>query len=689
MNTVGTTAANWDVGSWRAIAAFVLVAGLPGIAVARVARRSASDLTLLQRSAAGIACGAFCWILVAEILVRAGILTTVLVWAASGIVAAAAIAVMAWDVRLNARPLHRRAISCEPPPIAGQPTGEPAEATQVGASGRVLRPALRVANSVVPVLLVAGSLGPQLALTRADSLISPTPWYYWLISQTLARTGHVPRTMIEWGQPVTTFTFHFGFSSSSSFLAVALGDPRSLAPTVGIRVLSLFLFAYGVWVIARALGASTWGAAAAAVVAQYIDIYATKLSGYRPESAAYGLAFIGVALLIWAIKARSRILIAAGVAGVIAAGQIHEISALLALSLMVGVALIVILSAVLTRGRRVSLLAPMLSFAASAFVLTIALNYIMIGRWSEGDAVAGLPDVTDGYDPTWAFNRLVSPHDLNLQDVGRDAPTTSTLVADSLRAEILGLPSWALIALSIALGAGLILAIPWSTRARRLGILLVAAFGTMLLLSFFISGAGTTYVPRRTGYQRLLQLWPVLPLIATPAAVAGLRWKLVRRLATALLVAASVVVAWEAPGSQLFSALDAEQPSSAQLAALQAAPIPPRAIILTNGYTQGFITLQTKGYGLLDGHAPYLERDLLRNVNTILKLTRQYFTEPRKHPFPFCRYHVSYVMTSKMPYALGTQAIWLGGPVDSDPRLARVQQNVYYALYRVIDPCPT
>jgi hypothetical protein len=379
-------------------------------------------------------------------------------------------------------------------------------------------------------------------------------------------------------------------------------------------------------------------------------------------------------------------LIGAGVVGTVAANQIHAITAALALSLMVGVALVVLLFV----ARRLRLLRDrlrtVLSFAVPALVLTLAVNFIMIGRWSEGDAVNGLPNLgPDGFDPTWAFARLVGTgRNVSLPSAGYHAPDTSALALDSLQAHLYGTPPDALFALCIALGAGLLITVAWSKRSRRLLLFSAIAFGCVFLISYLISQTGDTYVPRRTGYSRLLQLWPVIPLIAVGAALGAIRWRVLRWAASALLVVGSVIVVWR--GHARVDYLAVGQPSAVQLAAVQSAPIPAGATVLTNGYTQGFVTLQTKGQGLLDGHAPYLEKHLLADTNTILNLAREYFMAPAQNPFPFSRYNVSYVVAAKARYTLGTPVIWTAGlaQLNSDPHLRLLGSNRWFSLYQVI-----
>ena len=109
--------------------------------------------------------------------------------------------------------------------------------------------------------------------------------------------------------------------------------------------------------------------------------------------------------------------------------------------------------------------------------------------------------------------------------------------------------------------------------------------------------------------------------------------------------------------------------------------------MLTNAYTQGFVTLHTPGDGLLDGHAPYLERDLLARANGILDSARTFFQGRGRPDFPFEEYGVDYVLVAKRPYVLGTSATWaVRKPerLQRDPRLEVVTDSDDLVLYRVL-----
>jgi hypothetical protein len=608
--------------------------------------------------AAGTAVGFSVWVLSASLLVRLGWLRTIPVWTVALGIATACAAVLV--ARRRSATSERRGVRPE--------------------RGRALGMALPFVAAVTVGL-------PQLVtiLHRPESLVSPTAWYYWLTAQSVAAAGGVPDLAHEWGETTPAFTFHFGFSASTAILSVAGGAPDSLVPAQIVRIVTVLVFGLGVWCLAKALGASDVTAVAGVALASFAQIYAIKLSSLRPEALAYGFGCLAVALLVWGLRARDRWLLASSAVAAVGVSQVHGLTALLVAAMMTGVAAAYLVgwleAAGSTRGRLVVLGL----YAGVTAVGAVVAGFAMTGKWSEATAAGGLPALGEDGDPTWAFARLVSGQAV-VEPAGAGAPTTPEMARESLAASFIGSGGVWMLALC-ALCLVLFLLAPRTSRRDAAAVLLfgVASVAALLVIAYGLSLLGATYVPRRTGFSRVLQLWPLVLAVAV-AALAGLvragAWRL---LTTGLLIAVTVVVAVRAVPR--IGELGRGQPTRAQLEQVAALPIDEGSTVLTNAFTQGFVTLWTPGRGLLDGHAPYLERDLLARSSQILRDARAYFRAPRRSPFPFDEYDVDYVLAAKRPHVLGTPATFPGNldRLAGQPRLELLAESADLVLYEVVE----
>ena len=677
MTLVADAAAQWWAWSTlRGILLFICVAVAPGAAWGlsrRRLRQCTPDPTVTL--AASVTVGLSVWILLSSVIVRAGLLVDTAIWIGAGLVLLLSTGSVALP-RLRAGRRRARAASRGSHRAPRRRRVEPVEALVGGPRRRVL----------LPLLTALVAAAPQLAIIiqRPDALVSPTAWYYWSTARELAVLGHVPESVQEWGQSVPAFTFHFGFSSSTALLSVASGDTDSLSAAQLVRLVTVLIFGLGTWCLARSLGGSDLTAAGATLIASSVQIYAIKLSSYRPEALAYGFACLAVALLIWGLRARDRWLLAASLIGILGVTQVHGLSALLALAMIAGSACAYVFGFLAAHESWRSRAVRISVFGVLAATSTVLANLLFIGRWSDATTVQGLPSVGPDGDPTWAFALLVSAQPVLPDPPGADPPTLGAMATDSLGAVLLGTPSWSVPALSVAclaLGALLCLRV---RRARGVLTFGIISFLGLLGIAYLLAMTGDTYIPRRTGFTRVLQLWPVLPPIVAAAIAALIPKQAPRRAAVALVAVAAVTVA--ALGAPDVLKLGRGQPSGSQLVAVSRMPIKPDSTVLTNGFTQGYVTLWTPGFGLLDGHAPYLERDLLSRANEILMVTREYFRNPRRSPFPFDEYGVDYVLLAKEPYALGTPAIFSPNSapkVGKDERLRLVRETSDLVLYEV------
>ena len=139
-------------------------------------------------------------------------------------------------------------------------------------------------------------------------------------------------------------------------------------------------------------------------------------------------------------------------------------------------------------------------------------------------------------------------------------------------------------------------------------------------------------MPRRTGFGRLLQLYPVL--VAVTVGVAGslvqMRWNVRDRRLAMLVPALGIVVflAVIAHGQAPYDAIALQAPPRDTLQSLKRLGVPPGAVIAQNGYTEGILEVIGGTNGVSDGHAPYTDAELLTRARTLVDRSRKFFGTP-------------------------------------------------------------
>jgi hypothetical protein len=539
----------------------------------------------------------------------------------------------------------------------------------------------RAAERLPAVAIVLGAASAQIAivLDRMDSLVAPTPWYYWQQSVAIARDGTVPALSREWGTMVGFFDYHLGFNAASAAVAQATYSVDSLFGAQLLRILIACSAVIGLWLFARAWGAPRYAAAAAAVAVPCVSIFAIKLSSYRPETASYLLALAPAALLHRWFLRPSWPLGAAVLVTFAGVTQVHAPGAVVASALCAATAL----AHVRWSWRWVvRVVAVGLALVAVWFVVDLVAGH----RGPFADNFAAPPALAaDGRDPTYEFAQLATgqiPADRS--QLGVDPPSGDQLLQRSLTDGFLvggRAAYWVLIG---AVGATFVAALA----LRRWAVVRYMAAGIAFLALLALVSAVTqigwdTYVPRRSGYSRFFQFWWFVPLagVALAARLVPRSWWRIGMSALLLVVAGTL---WFR-SLDATAALDTAQPSVRTLEQIRALPLRPGAIVLSNAFTQDFVQYNTPADGLTDGRAPYLERALLARANTILRFTTAFFADPVGQPFPWQRYDVEYVLVSTVPNALGNPAIYPTHTevLDTLPALQREGAGEGWVLYRV------
>ena len=129
------------------------------------------------------------------------------------------------------------------------------------------------------------------------------------------------------------------------------------------------------------------------------------------------------------------------------------------------------------------------------------------------------------------------------------------------------------------------------------------------------------------------------------------------------------------------------------LAVWESLPVRQGDVVLTNGYTEGFVPDVTKGVGLLDGRAPYTFDSLLTRANGLLSGANAFFTDPAAHWDYLASNHVRWVVVGDpSTYALSTGNTWdVPDPLDALDQcdgLRKVTTSRRLTVYRGVDAGP-
>ena len=226
------------------------------------------------------------------------------------------------------------------------------------------------------------------------------------------------------------------------------------------------------------------------------------------------------------------------------------------------------------------------------------LAVVVVGTWLVGGVIfggnlggvsklGGLPEIVDGTDPTWVFQSRSAGAFLP-----GGPPSTATIARVSFERGFLGL-GWhwhaaagALIFIGLVVGALSGTSERRAVATRCLAFVL-AGYAGVLAVSVWFTQTWSTYVPRRTGFGRLLPLALVFLPIAAAVVVSLPSRPKVRLAAAALLVivGAGAMV----HGLDQVDAYANQRPPADRLAVLRDLGLPPRSAVLANSYTEGFL----------------------------------------------------------------------------------------------------
>jgi hypothetical protein len=552
-------------------------------------------------------------------------------------------------------------------------------------SRAVLRVALPEVGYLASLLLVTALTWLPvgvLVMRTPGGLVGSTPWYYWGLADQIARAGRVPADATEWGTYAPFLDDYHLFSTGTAMLLTQ--DPSSLRALQGVILLAVVLLACGAALLAGSFGAGRVASLAAVPVAIATGVGAVKMSSYRPEAFALGLALLLVALYVdWLRHGERGSLVAACLLAAVLS-QVHGIALVTA-----GVFLTASTLALLPRDGTLRFLrrCALSGGALAAGCLLLALT---LGGAASGTGHAGRISDTSGLaDPTWEFVRAIKGLPPSVPPTNQELATSAVSGAYSTTGWWVG-PVVAAATILLLLGAR-----RRPVARQVLVFTLLSLVGVAAVAAVFAFG-WSSYVPRRTGDQRLTQ---EATLLAGPFVACGLaclpfrRIRLTRRRVVPVITVLALCAGGLVETSRIAEAVARQRPAPTDQQGLAGLEIPADAVMLSNAYTEGYIAQVTGARGLLEGRAPYTFPGVLARANALLREAQAFYAAPRRRLDFLERNDVSYVLVSeRRSFSVGTDNVFAPRVrtrlLDTSPALTRVLSTPGLVVYRVRNTVP-
>jgi hypothetical protein len=554
-------------------------------------------------------------------------------------------------------------------------------ATTGGALAAILATAAtQLRAAAVPILLVSGLLVLQFLLTAGS--MAPwrgfTPYYYWASSLEVAEAAGYPASVTEWGTSVPFLGDYLPFNAAAAGFSM-ITDGRPPLDMQGFRALVLIVGVSGAFYALRRFFPTSLAAFGVVLVftSQFL-LY--KFSGPRPEAFAMGLAGWALwALDVGTVERRPALIgIAALLAALLAASHIPVLLVFVALSACM-------FACRLMGGRRFRAYTFGFSIAAAgavagATVLSAAAQLFRGTTTFLAELFGTGSAMVNNVDQTYVLNVLVRS---NLQGpLEESAPSASQLV-DVRVFEPWGSQLGMNAVLLLLVSGSLVAFIAVGRRRKRRSILIstdlrlafpLLVFVGFLLISVLGSLSADTYVPRRTGPDRIAP-YLVLAYVLLPLGMASAAgWIVPRRRLLQLIVLGLAVGFVSFTSFTQARELPTRGPTALELAEIERARPAltgggnGRPLAITNSYTEGMLPTLLEVDGLVDGRIPYTNAPLRERAIEILRATHAFFLSGD------CaltdEYRPDYILVTSRPETIGVSRYPIG------PRFAQIAREV-------------
>jgi len=251
------------------------------------------------------------------------------------------------------------------------------------------------------------------------------------------------------------------------------------------------------------------------------------------------------------------------------------------------------------------------------------------------------PVVTTDIDLSWEFVRILNPE-------APDTPNFERYMPGYFRKEMINNWKFLGILFVISITSTILL-----RRSRKNMLTLLLAELALLCVSLFFFFYYDTYVPQKSGFNRvlpytymILSLLPVTILQDLP----DIRLKLTKKIKLSYKWIVLVILLLSIYNYNAGYLRNNHRPAISQDAYDSMVWIrentPKDAILLTNEWTNGAISGIGERNVLNDGDAPYLRMDVVEHVGYLFDETRAFYTNPEIDNVLLSEYNVSYVILS-------------------------------------------
>lgn len=552
-------------------------------------------------------------------------------------------------------------------------------------SRAVLRQAVGEAGHLAAVVGVAAvswlPIG-ALVLRTTWAPLGSTPWFYWNLATQVAAAGHVPATTTEWGTSLPFLDDYHLFTTGTAML-LAQGGQFDVRVVQAVVLLSVVLLACGASLLAVALGSGRLCSLVAIPVVVASGVGAVRMTSYRPEAFALGLTLLVVAAFVDWFRHGERGSLVAGCLLGAALANVHGIALLTAAVLLVAW----VVASLPRRGAWRHL--GRAAFSAVVLLAGAAVLALLLGSASGTEHAGGIADTGGLADPTWEFVQAIHGRAPSLP------PSNLQLSHGAMSTAYKRTAPWISVVVLLSVVVLAVAAFQRRSSARRVLLFAVLSILGLCAVGAVFAFGWSSYVPRRTGSQRLVSEASLLvgPFVAcalgcVPAVGSRVRWS---RAAPGVVLVAFCAAGLVA-SSRLERVVEHQRPSPGAVRTLASLQVRPDAVVLTNAYTEGYLNQVLGAQGLLEGRAPYTFPRVLDRANTLLRQAHDFYRAPRRHLGFLTRNDVSYVVVSRpKSYSLGTGNTFVR-PVSRSrlahcPGLSRVVSRPDLVVYKV-DPGP-
>lgn len=474
---------------------------------------------------------------------------------------------------------------------------------------------------------------------------SPLVWGYHGITKTVLEKGKIPDTAYIYGEEVNFCSTYIGYNLLSSGLYLTL-DYDDISFLMSMTVLTITLtFLYMLYFFTHFISFPYSLAITMVTMAMKLFIY--KLSTFKTESLSICFLFMSCWIALKALKNDDNKLLI--IAGITIASQV-TINA--SISLVGGC---IVLSSILINfmfdGKKTYQFKKFLFLYSVAFIMIIFIFFFSAGKIPVIGSLLNRQKI-EAEDSTWVFIRVLRPSNTSESELSFTRYMPNYVYNDFTINYI-----YIFILISLSLVTFLKVA---SSRKLMMYVFLFTIF--ILCISLFFYYSYDTYIPKRSGFQRIfpylyvsISFTPFIILKHLPnisikfKSRIGQKSNRIIKLYYKPIIAISlflIIFFGNFSFLKMHHKVILSEEGYRAMMWLRETTDPDSTIILTNEWTNGVIGGISRRKVLNDGDAPYLRQESIQNIITIINESRRFFQNPGDNLQLLKQYNVTHILIS-------------------------------------------